>query len=446
MFILEPIVIILLLVLGLTITIGFILHNPVVGLVLICFCLPFDALIGEIPIPFYTILGTAVVGGYLIAIASYNEGYQTKNIYISADYIVVLFYVLWIILRNPATSLYYQDPFGRSYSIMFTYIQLGILYYLSSRLFTGNNLSWMGLGLMLGTTFSAIYELLSVGIDKGFLLTYRLIGAQGDPNALAIYALCSLAFLPLVQKLWRNNWQFWLTSFMGVFQIIIVFLTMSKTGFLALGFLILLWVSFYKAKAVRRNLIIVIGFLLVLTFFTSADFWESMYKTITSGVLEKEGTMGDRYLYWQAAFLAFSSAPIWGIGVGQFQWLSMKLSFIEGGANVAHNVYLTILAESGIVGLLLFLGWMTLALHRFWVLSRRGQTENVRIKAFSGLCAFAMVLFMAMTLSIEYYKILWLLAGSSIAIGKKSSDIANEKADYGSISHRYNRLNRRGIK
>ena len=161
----------------------------------------------------------------------------------------------------------------------------------------------------------------------------------------------------------------------------------------------------------------------------------------------KKEQWGSRYTYWYAAYLAFKSSPIWGIGVGQFVWFSLKFSAIDFG-DVVHNAYLTVLAENGIVGLSLFLGWITIAAYRFWAVSRRGITEDLRVIAFSGFCAFAMLLFMAMTLSIEYYKILWLLAGSSIALTIDNEIlIYHTKRPYsGSISKRYDSLDLRGIK
>src|SRR4030042_3025081 len=95
-------------------------------------------------------------------------------------------------------------------------------------------------------------NLLSTNLES----TYRLKGAQGNANELAAYALCSLALLPAIQNLCRNRWQFLIITLIGIFQIIIVLFTVSKTGFVALAFLAVIWLSFSKNRpAIRRNII-----------------------------------------------------------------------------------------------------------------------------------------------------------------------------------------------
>ena len=230
--------------------------------------MPLESLVGSIPIPIFPILGVIIVAGYLLtnALPSVTFSENVKQIHI--DYVVLFLYVLWVILRNPVSAWRYVDVEGNSYSWMFTYIQLAIIYYLGSRLLRGYNLSWLALGLLLGTTLSAIYGLSTIGIGGDLLVNFRLQGAHGDPNNFASYALCSLALLPAVQKICRNNWQIWTVTLIGVFQIIVILLTMSKTGLMALGFLMLLWLSRYKSiSIVRRSLNIGIGVLLILYFY-----------------------------------------------------------------------------------------------------------------------------------------------------------------------------------
>jgi O-antigen ligase len=425
----QPLVLVLLLSLPVIIMTGFILYNPVVGLVIICLLLPLETLIGMIHFPLFPIMGAIIVAGYLIntSLPNIYSNVPEKDIYI--DYLIFLLFVGWIVLRNPYDAWDYPATSGERYSLTLMYIQLAIVYYLSSQLLRNNYLSWIALALMIGTTLSVIYELVTVGFGLDlFMGDFRLIGAFGDPNGLATFALCNLAFLPATKNLFKNNWISYLINVLGFFQIFILFLTKSKTVLLALGFLMLLWLFAARSNSfIKRIIIIVTSIIILSAFIIPAHHWTFMYNTITGDIIHQEGSFGSRYTYWQAAYLAFKTAPIWGIGGGQFPWYTYKYSFIGGRdlGTVVHNAYISILTEEGIIGLSLFLGWIFLAAYRFWEVFKRGTNEDLRVKGFSGFCAFAMILFMSLTLSHEYSKILWIMAGSSIALTKEKAIMQN---------------------
>jgi len=70
------------------------------------------------------------------------------------------------------------------------------------------------------------------------------------------------------------------------------------------------------------------------------------------------GTLNGRTLYWHLSYRFFSESPVGGIGAGAFPEANLLL-----GARgiVAHNAFLSILAELGAVGLGLFLATVGLA-------------------------------------------------------------------------------------
>lgn len=72
------------------------------------------------------------------------------------------------------------------------------------------------------------------------------------------------------------------------------------------------------------------------------------------------GLMGSRFEIWSAAINMFSSYPLMGVGEGDFYRLSSNLSFarseflqLNRGEN-AHNYFLQVLAENGLVGIAIF--------------------------------------------------------------------------------------------
>jgi O-antigen ligase len=408
---------------------GLLIYYPVTAIVFLCFLAPWtDILSGELRI-ITSILGLLTVSGYLLIVVHSRNIHQSHINRYLIDYLIMLLLVLSIILPDPGYAFKGVDIQGNNVYYAYTYIQLAILYYLASRLIYGNSLSWVGLGLMLGTMLSSLYAIKFMGGVGVFDQTPgldRLEGAQGDPNSFAALALCGIALLPAAQKLCRYNWQIIAVTLLGSFQIVIVLLTLSKTGILALSLLLLLWLIFYKLiPFIKYNIIIGIGILFISTLIIPRDQWIFIYDNIVDGIFYKEGSMGTRYNLWYGAYLAFKSAPIWGIGLGKFPWyVAQQLHGFEiKYGYVVHNAYITILAENGIVGITFYMGMISLAVYRFWVVFWNGKSKDLRISGFSGLSAFIMILVMSLTLSIQYNKLLWLLAGTSIALSTENNVI-----------------------
>ena len=77
--------------------------------------------------------------------------------------------------------------------------------------------------------------------------------------------------------------------------------------------------------------------------------------TTTSDELS-EGDLNGRRQIWDVGIEAFLESPIVGSGSGVFKTIS--------GGKVAHNTYLSVLAEMGIIGLLTFMGMIFMAMYQ----------------------------------------------------------------------------------
>lgn len=82
---------------------------------------------------------------------------------------------------------------------------------------------------------------------------------------------------------------------------------------------------------------------------------------------------------WQYSVESVYRHPILGIGVGNFPFaLEEKITAAKKGAS-AHNLYLDILVETGILGLGAFLWMVTIILRKFFVLSQNFQQPKWRV-------------------------------------------------------------------
>lgn len=84
-----------------------------------------------------------------------------------------------------------------------------------------------------------------------------------------------------------------------------------------------------------------------LSFLESIPGFHRIFSTL-SDVNNGISTSSSRDFLWASALNVFHSSPVIGVGVGRFMQVS-------GSDMDAHNAYLQILAEQGIVGLLLFI-------------------------------------------------------------------------------------------
>jgi O-antigen ligase len=82
-----------------------------------------------------------------------------------------------------------------------------------------------------------------------------------------------------------------------------------------------------------------------------------------SGGEADESSM-ERLEAWSAGLHMFTSSPIWGIGKGQFT---------EHHIRTAHNTFMLVLAELGLVGLVLWIGMFYVALKIVVLATRRYQ-------------------------------------------------------------------------
>ena len=80
----------------------------------------------------------------------------------------------------------------------------------------------------------------------------------------------------------------------------------------------------------------------------------------------------ERLAHWQAAVNMATDAPLLGLGLGSYEVVydTYRLIFWEEALGHAHNHYLNMLAETGIVGLTAYIGFWLLIIRLAWSLRR----------------------------------------------------------------------------
>jgi O-antigen ligase len=138
----------------------------------------------------------------------------------------------------------------------------------------------------------------------------------------------------------------------------------------------------------------------------------------TLSQIESEDTWNGRWSLWQGGLDVFTSHPVLGVGEGNFAEAAMKYSesvqahsaHKDEVAGVAHNTFLGVASQLGLVGLILFLGVLFFAFKTAAPLARRsGLGAGILLGLIVSMIA-------GMTLSWEGEKIVYILFGSVLAL------------------------------
>jgi O-antigen ligase len=189
-------------------------------------------------------------------------------------------------------------------------------------------------------------------VNVGGRTLMRAIGLFPDPHMLAFFiGLMSPLVLVLFfgEKRHRR-----LLLLVYCFMLIILFLTFSRGGYLGLlGSILAMglvsWKKFSpKTRIFISSLFLVLAVVIVLT---------PVWVRFSSSFNLTEGSNVGRLKIWTEALTQFEKTPLLGVGLGNYP-LALDFNAIYRSAVTSHNLYLDILVETGIFGLLAWLWFL----------------------------------------------------------------------------------------
>lgn len=208
------------------------------------------------------------------------------------------------------------------------------------------------LPFFLGETFAAsvaAHPSLLVNISGATVL--RASGIFPDPHMFAYYVGMATPFASALAFLQKSERRFWLVA--GCFLLLADLLSFSRGGYVGLlGALVvvLLAKSQYFLTRVRSALIVAMLVILAFVLLSQTPFG-TRFTSVFSGT---DGSNNERLRLWREAVVHIEERPFFGVGIGNYPLL------VKPGASYrepfyAHNLYLDIALEIGIVGLAFFL-------------------------------------------------------------------------------------------
>lgn len=279
----------------------------------------------------------------------------------------------------------------------------------------------------------SVFGILEYIIIKGS----RITSTFGNPNPLGIYLAMLFLFLlgyALQSEDFDNKRYFSievilltgliLTASRGsilalIFSIPIVFIKIKKEN---------LKKSFFHTIAVIGISIVISNLIIFITPFIQEGLGE---KNLIESVVRVESgiptSVTGRLEFWKVALNLVKYNPIKGFGLGTFfSAYYLEYNVNEWYSRFAHNHYLQILVEQGIVGLLLFVSFISISLKNIVINILNNDNNKYTVGALSASLAFLMHIFIDFSWNFPAVSILF-FAFLGIALRKSDLSESNER-------------------
>ena len=207
------------------------------------------------------------------------------------------------------------------------------------------------IGLIISLIFTYLYIL---GGQNIYLTYFKLLENEnplGIPDYLALATPVGIGALVLFFS--KNKY----IKILSLFPIFTLVILSGRAPILAFVLVLLIYV-FYNIKLTKKHIRNSIVLVLISMFsFTqisnikSFDRLTSRFKVMSEGDTNQNESLNVRYDLYNKSYQMFSSKPVFGIGLGAFGLYARG----EDIRDHPHNMFLEVLIEQGIIGLILLL-------------------------------------------------------------------------------------------
>ena len=308
------------------------------------------------PAKYLSLLLAVMVGSLLHSIAS---GYLLQYLKL-LEFLSVL--LLFCSTVEVCSRGFFQKLCWTVFSISLIQCCIGTTQY-----FTQANVGFKGMGeptLFFPLPMTASYRWIIdplLGIHPNTHLLHRCTGTFTHPNILGGFLFFSLLFTYFLFWKESKTWRSRALQIALFFQMFTLTITYSRSAIIATFFCTLLWFGLNYAKLRTdprlKNLLLTI-------FLSGATCFALFYPQILSrgGLINQnavnQGADQERVVYHHLALDMFKQSPLLGIGNNNFQLHTQTHApkeYPEELHSKVHNIYLLILSELGLIGLIVFL-------------------------------------------------------------------------------------------
>ena len=329
--------------------------------------------------------------------------FYSKEVYIYLSFVVWSFFsILW---AGNQESCFFKN---------LTYLQLFLLYLL---IITSTDRQHYPL-LLKGFVIGALLSIFTIPFSSGAQDTFYLRASGGglDENeyasTIAVALVLALTWIQVENKLWKKIIPL---TFIPLGLLAIAY-TKSRTGTFALLPFVLFLGTVFKNKGMGikiLTILIVSASVLTLFYFMPEGYIDR--------VADINKRSGHRFYIWSVGIKIIINNLLIGVGSGNFAEVFPKYAGnpIASQGAVAHNSFISVFGELGIVGLSLFF-WLFYGHIKdlFIFIKSKNNTDRDKLIAKGLLVALSTFLIASLGISWEYNKLLPILLGLILLLVK----------------------------
>ncbi|GAA4752250.1 O-antigen ligase family protein [Nocardioides endophyticus] len=246
----------------------------------------------------------------------------------------------------------------------------------------------------------------AVGADR------RVGGPIGDPNDFAFFLLPAVALGVAVRRTTGRRWPWDAAT---VVVLVAVFGTLSRGALVGLAAIVVVAVATGMVRL--RSAAALTGVVAVVTGLVALTFPALVAVSLQQKDFVAQQNVSERLDLWTAAAAMTVEHPVLGMGPGAFAlhhgaFLTSLPDDVNHPLDVAHNTWLELSSELGVLGLAAFMAMLAVAFGQAWSVRRRDPVAAAVCVGLVGTAAAATFV------TEQYYLPLWLL--SALAVGVAS--------------------------
>jgi O-antigen ligase len=182
----------------------------------------------------------------------------------------------------------------------------------------------------------------------------RFAAVESDPNSLAMTLALALPMAWYLGMTVKNPILRWVCRGFIVVGLVAIGLTASRGGMVA-ATVALMIVPLTMTKLSPGRLIAAVAMLAVSGVLAAVYIPDKIVQRLaTTGTEVEDLSLGGRFKLWEAGLKALTERPLAGYGAGL--WRQAVAPWLGPNPQVAHNSFISVAVETGIVGLMLYLG------------------------------------------------------------------------------------------